>query len=857
MFDCRATRRGATPAPLATARALVGCVLIGCALVGCKDEKTRVPFLFAETPTAVVEGQTAVFYSIVNKDQVNNSVLAEYSADGGQTFQTAALAPGSPPLTQLQAKPEGERFNFFWDPQENLGPGLHREVVISLFGFGDGARASRSGSFTVDLTDRTVPLTALQGALTLKSASAVALSDGSILVAGIEAQGQAQTTLLRYRPNPGDAPTAGSISVGRTQLGVARLSDGAVLLAGGRSATGIDGTVERWAISRDEVTSTNLLGTLAVPRARPLVAPLKDGRALILGGEVSGGGTTDSVVLATPGTGLSAAYSSPLAARAGASATRLGDGRVLLAGGVGPGGLHTSVAFVSGPTVAEITTGAAVGAPRVEHAALLLPDGRVALVGGSLALGDDAQALSSVEIFDPTNGSASFLPPMSRNRRLPAAAYVDGAILVVGGTGAADAATTIERFEFSTMTWHSLAVSSGSSRVGAVAATVGAANVLVLGGDAAPELYYADADLVVGTFDVVRDLPQPRADHTATLLNDQSVLLVGGTTGIRLAQSSVEAFDPTTRTFSGRASLQRARSEHGATKTANGQVLVAGGIDQTGALISVAELFTPALNAWQDAGALSVPRRGATLSCFGPLGSPVYALIGGVDAAGNPVAEVEVWSDPQRSWSVFTSLPNPRKNHDVAITNYFFFVGPGDGAANGPQAELQRLNPFSSLALSSLPLVGGARAGAGLAFFREPNRLIVSGGRDASGAPRADLEMVEPDSQLPSLKTGTVAMAVARSEHRAVKLDDTFGQVLFVGGRGASGLAQDRAEILRLNSREDLATAQGTVSDTGDPYMNRARMRHTALKLNNRQVLIVGGVDERGSVIAGAELYRP
>lgn len=853
MFDCRATR-GGLPWSATAAAALA---LATGALFGCKDEKTRIPFLFAETPSAVVEGQIAVFYTLVNKEQATNTVLADYSDDEGQTFKPATLAAGSPPLTQLVAKPEGERFNFFWDPQQDLGPGLHRDIVISLFGFGQGSQASRTSQFTVDLTDRLVPLTSLQSALTLKNASAVALSDGSILLAGIEGQGQLQSGLRRYRPNPGDAPNAGTLSVARNQLGAARLADGSVLLAGGRTATGVDGTVERWTISADEVTATSALGTLSIPRARPLIAPLKDGRALILGGEVSGGGTTDQVVLVTPATGLSVAYSSPLAARAGATATRLGDERVLLAGGIGPSGLFASAALISGPTLAEITTSAFLGAPRVEHAAVLLPDGRVFLAGGSLALGDDAQALTAAEIFDPATGSSVVLPPMNRRRRLPAAAYVDGSVLVVGGTGASDASTTAERFELSSMTWSELAVPSVSARAGAVAATVGPANVLVLGGESAPELYYADADLVAGTFDAVIDLPEARADHSATLLNDQTVLLVGGTSGVRKALSSVEAFDPKTQTFSPRPSLKRPRSEHGATRTVNGQVLVAGGIDNLGALITQAELYTPGLNAWEDAGPLAFPRRGATLSTFGPLGEPIYALIGGVDAAGNPVAEVEVWSSPKRSWSVLTTLPNPRKNHDVAVTRYWFFVGPGDGATTAPQSELQRLDPFRSLSLFSLPLTGGARAGAGLAFFSEPNRLVVSGGRASNGVPRADLEMVEPDSQIPTLKSGTLAMSVARSEHRAVKLDDFFGQVLFVGGRGASGLAQDRAEVLRLNTRENLSSAQGTVLDTGDRYMNRARVRHTALKLNDQRVLIVGGVDERGCVIAGAELYLP
>ena len=39
--------------------------------------------------------------------------------------------------------------------------------------------------------------------------------------------------------------------------------------------------------------------------------------------------------------------------------------------------------------------------------------------------------------------------------------------------------------------------------------------------------------------------------------------------------------------------------------------------------------------------------------------------------------------------------------------------------------------------------------------------------------------------------------------------------------------------------------------------MNKARIRHTATSLNDNRVLITGGVDERGVVIGGAEIFRP
>ena len=635
------------------------------------------------------------------------------------------------------------------------------------------------------------------------------------------------------------------------------MSDGSVLFAGGLTDSGASAVVDRWAISSSGIVNVGVAGTLATPRIAPLVAPLTDGRALILGGQTAGGAPLSGVELFTAATGISAAYSSPLATRAGATATRLGDGRVLIAGGLGSSGLVSETALIAGATLAEITTGSQIGVPRVEHAAVLLPDGKVFLVGGSLALGDDAQALTNAEIFDPATGSTNVVATMSHRRRLPAAAYTDGSIVVFGGTGSTDAPTTAERYELATGTWHLIAAPSGTTRPRAIAATTGPGHILVLGGGKGPERYYPDADLSTGTYDVLEDLPEPRADHTATALNDLDVLIAGGTDGIRLATASAELFNLESRTFTTITSMRRARAGHAATQILSFEVLVAGGVDAAGQLVTETEFYDPRTKTWIDGGNLNHPRRDATLTCFGPLGAPIYGLVGGVDASGNPVAEVEVWDGFQRSWSVITTLPNARRKHQIAVTDRYFFVGPGEGTS-GQQDELQRLDPFSSnLSRISLTL-DSVRGGASLAFFRGPNRVVISGGRDASGVPLASLIMVEPEETTgPTLLSGTLALSTARSEHVSIRLNEFFGEVLFIGGRGASGLAQDHSETLRLLTNVGTNSVQGTVSETGDAYLNRPRLRHTATQLRDRRVLILGGVDERGSVIAGAELFLP
>jgi Galactose oxidase, central domain len=70
----------------------------------------------------------------------------------------------------------------------------------------------------------------------------------------------------------------------------------------------------------------------------------------------------------------------------------------------------------------------------------------------------------------------------------------------------------------------------------------------------------------------------PRADHTATLLNDGTVLVAGAFSFIAPGSlSGAELFDPTTNQFTPTGPMEAGRFLHTATRLNNGLVLVTGG----------------------------------------------------------------------------------------------------------------------------------------------------------------------------------------------------------------------------------------------------------------------------------------
>ncbi len=72
-----------------------------------------------------------------------------------------------------------------------------------------------------------------------------------------------------------------------------------------------------------------------------------------------------------------------------------------------------------------------------------------------------------------------------------------------------------------------------------------------------------------------------RLRHTATLLHDGRVLVVGGVTTLSdrtsRALATAEIYDPGSNTWTAAASLHSPRSDHSATLLADGRVLVVGG----------------------------------------------------------------------------------------------------------------------------------------------------------------------------------------------------------------------------------------------------------------------------------------
>src|SRR2546425_372599 len=150
-----------------------------------------------------------------------------------------------------------------------------------------------------------------------------------------------------------------------------------------------------------------------------------------------------------------------------------------------------------------------------------------------------------------------------------------------------------------------------------------------------------------GTWAPMADLNQPRAEHTATLLANGTVLIAGGRDAAGQPLASAEIYDPATGAYTLLASpLPAPVWGHTATRLDDGTVLIAGG--QRGVRYRrAAQLFDPASDTFAALTPMSTPRGRHTATL---LRDGRVLLVGGTDGV-EPLASLEIYDPTTRTFS--------------------------------------------------------------------------------------------------------------------------------------------------------------------------------------------------------------
>jgi hypothetical protein len=342
----------------------------------------------------------------------------------------------------------------------------------------------------------------------------------------------------------------GSPKVARYAHTTTLLDDGRVLVVGGLGEAGATGGAELYDPSTGMWRD---IGALSAPRRGHTATLLPDGKVLIFGGTDAAGNPPHRAEVFDPATNTWSSFDAP-GWTAGPTATLLRTGKVLVVGGWpdGDDAFHLNwlkdYASLFDPATRTWSHTGNLPELRQNPLATLLKDGRVLLTGGYD--NDWGCPVYSTQTYDPVTDSWSTGANLPFGWGHTTTLLPDGRVLAVGVADNFDCGSPMtpavaELYDPATGSWAKGGDSSGY-REDFSASLLSDGKVLIAGGRRdetyfdvnAHAFHFADSldnaeiyDPVTGLWNAAPLLITPRAMHTATVLHDGHVLVVGGCCG--------------------------------------------------------------------------------------------------------------------------------------------------------------------------------------------------------------------------------------------------------------------------------------------------------------------------------------
>ncbi len=437
-------------------------------------------------------------------------------------------------------------------------------------------------------------------------------------------------------------------------------------------------------------------------------------------------------------------------------------------------------------------------AARHGHGAIATPDGKVLLIGGESTLASSTYP-PNAEVFDPATSTFS---------EIQATGFNSG------------------RAYFS-MTPLPTAESDDG--------TVTTASFLMIGGQDAGG---AKSEIYIGTYDVTGPsltlsqvtAPagwQPISHHSATVMNDGKVLIVGGQTTGNSPINNAWIFDPATRTVAATGALSRARYRHSATLMPNGNVVVVGGLVFEGneyVTTSWVEVYKA------DTGIFERPdygeEDGSDAEALTSRAGHVAVLVANRQADGS-VAEVDYDSARVAIYGGYRY-----EDQDFNSGFYYYNMPPGQSTEN--------VQPI--------------------------NVLFI----DSDG--KVEITPITPNpGYVAAMTQGASPMPHPAVDSQVLPLGDSGDTVLLVGGRANNNNEPSRwAEVVKFAGGEggyslssfEFGPADEDVVNT--PFraavLGTGRFDHTVTLMSNGMVLVAGGRTFRNNQtlsLSTAEIFVP
>jgi hypothetical protein len=331
---------------------------------------------------------------------------------------------------------------------------------------------------------------------------------------------------------------------------------------------------------------------------------------------------------------------------------------------------------------------------------------------------------------------------------------INGKVLVTGGfdsSGAPLAST--ELYDPVSQTWSS-AGAMPNKAAGHTATLLPNGKVLVVGGgNSSSEIY----DSASNTWTRGGGIGQ-RTYHTATLLppdatGKQLVLIAGGSGNNGATTNSALLYDPSTGNVTSTGNMTVSRDFHTATLLPNGKVLIAGGRTGSGSgyvYLKTGELYDPATGTFSAIGGsiMSSSRFGHTaiLLPANTQGKQFVLLAGGGDTASSQTATADLYDPSAGPTGTFSGIfPGESVARQYSTATLFGGAAVEVGGLNGTTrlASAEQYQGGSFVPAGTMKNARAAHTATPLIVNGVVNAVLITGGQGSNGVSIASAELLQ------------------------------------------------------------------------------------------------------------------
>jgi len=307
----------------------------------------------------------------------------------------------------------------------------------------------------------------------------------------------------------------------------------------------------------------------------------------------------------------------------------------------------------------------------------------------------------------------------------------------------------------------------------------------------------------------------PRAQHTATVLANGTILIAGGSA----QQSNNQIYDWATRAIVNTGRLHEARENHIAALLRDGTVLIAGG--RGAQPLASTEIFNPSTGVFSPTGSLHEARESAAAAAL-PDGR--ILICGGMGSGQKYLASTEIYNSRTKSFTPGPNMTAPRSSfHAIHLKDgRIFLLGGFGAAASTTEIYDPAVNAFGAAAKMATP-----RYNFSAALLANGKVLIGGGTADPNSGPALSTAALYDPVSNTFESTGPLTHARAFAE--ATLLQN--GKVLLTGGLPSIPVAP-------LSPADLYDPTTGTF--TAGPTLLGLHVGHTATLLQDGSVLIAG-----------------